>query len=237
MRLVILATLLGGCAEFDLQNRAPFTAYDCDVDADGTWDDRSVFNYPQVSQACVDAILEDFKVDETFGHVDLTDHGDFESWGTAEGTLVGGAWALLHYDWQIDHMALNGSLAGVREELGDRPDGWNLYNWIVAQFKSTTIRSNEDYVAAYNVGRDQLRLREALPPLSAAQVLAHEGKHGEGSSHFRCHESKEKDCDRDWSGAYGASAAIMEAIVSDDEYVNVYVTNELAFIESYINQE
>ena len=237
MRLAILASLLGGCANvYDLRNRAPFTAYDCDANADGTWDDHTVFNYPQVSQACVDAILEDFKVDDTFGHVDLTDPSDFDSWGTAEGTLVGGAWALLHYDWQIDHVALNGSLADVRLELGDKPDGWNLYNWSAAQFKSTTVRHGEDYLAAYNVQRDQLRLDDPVPPLAAAAMLVHEGKHGEGAPHYRCKDGT-KECDRDWTGAYGASAGITEAIVSEDEYINAYVHSELLYIESHINPE
>ena len=236
MRFWVLAVLVGCANVYDVQERAESTADICGVDASGTFEDSNVLFYPSISQGCVDAILDDYNADDSLREQDLTNPGDFESWGTAQGSLVGGGWALLNYDWQIDHMSLNGSICVIEAELGDAPDGWSLYNWSTAQFKSTTEHYSWRYQAAYNVANDQLRMDDPLSPLFAAGAIVHESKHAEGSGHVACwYDKKSKQCDRDWSGAYGASWAMFDSVNTEDPLLLKIADNELERYRNRIN--
>lgn len=234
MRLILPIFLLAGCQPYELQNKAPSTAYLCNVASDGNWDDTSVFAFPDVSSECVDAILNDFNAEDELRVYNLSDSENFDDWGTAAGTLVGGAWALLHYDWEINHPALNDSIFDAELLIGEKPDGWTLYNIASSRFSKTQNEPSDRYAAAYSRTSGALKLDEGFTPLKSAALIVHESKHAEGFRHVRCEDTGMRDCDDDYLGAYGATLAIFNAINTDDEVVNEYIAGELHWINTRI---
>ncbi|MEZ4320697.1 MAG: hypothetical protein R3F61_24665 [Myxococcota bacterium] len=199
-----LALALVGCAE-SVEPRAAVVSELCGVEA-ADWD-ASAFGEVAVHGPCARAIAEDLGVT-----------GDLEGAGPEASAIAGGL-ALLAWDWgtvEPGLTPLDERLASVSADTGERALGRVAYDWVAHQVHAVRAGHTENGAARWRPLTRTIVWDDPLSAPSAAGVLVHEARHGDGVRHERC-PNGQRACDADAEGAYGFERDLLERAAAQSD--------------------